>query len=71
MRRGRPRRVRRDHRRGREVIGAAAPKHVVTVRRLVVDALTPEEFQTLGDLAGRLLAHIERGAEVQASAPTG
>lgn len=56
---------------GREVIDAAAPKHVATVRRLVVDALSPEEFQTLGDLSERLLSHIERGADAQASAPTG
>jgi DNA-binding MarR family transcriptional regulator len=56
---------------GRKVIEAAAPKHVTTVRRLVVDALSPEEFQTLGDLSERLLAHIERGADAQASAPTG
>jgi DNA-binding MarR family transcriptional regulator len=55
---------------GRKVIEAAAPKHVATVRRLVVDALSPEEFQTLGDLAERLLAHMER-ADAQASAPTG
>lgn len=45
---------------GREVIEAAAPKHVATVRRLVVDALSPEEFQALGDLADRVLTHIER-----------
>jgi DNA-binding MarR family transcriptional regulator len=55
---------------GREVIEAAAPRHVATVRRLVVDALSPEEFRTLGDLAARLLAHMER-ADAQASAPTG
>jgi DNA-binding MarR family transcriptional regulator len=56
---------------GRAVIEAAAPKHVATVRRLVVDALSPEEFQALGDLSERLLTHIERGADAQASAPTG
>ncbi|MCC3763385.1 MarR family winged helix-turn-helix transcriptional regulator [Glycomyces sp. TRM65418] len=55
---------------GRATIEAAAPKHVATVRRLVVDALSPEEFQALGDLADRVLAHMEQGGD-QASAPTG
>ncbi|MQM27335.1 MarR family winged helix-turn-helix transcriptional regulator [Glycomyces albidus] len=44
--------------RGREVIEAAAAKHVVTVRRLVVDALTPDEFAELGRLSAKLGDHI-------------
>jgi DNA-binding MarR family transcriptional regulator len=56
---------------GRETIAEAAPKHVATVRRLFIDALTPEEFQALGNLSERLLAHVERVADAQASAPTG
>ena len=46
---------------GREVIEAAAPQHVATVRRLVVDALSPEEFAELGRLAAKLNAHIDAG----------
>ncbi|RRR98110.1 MarR family winged helix-turn-helix transcriptional regulator [Glycomyces terrestris] len=45
---------------GRAVIEAAAPKHVVAVRRLVVDALTPEEFAELGRLSAKLTDRIER-----------
>jgi DNA-binding MarR family transcriptional regulator len=44
---------------GREVIEAAAPKHVVTVRRLVVDALGPEDLATLGRISGRLLEQMD------------
>jgi DNA-binding MarR family transcriptional regulator len=46
---------------GREVIEATAPHHVATVRRLVVDALSPEEFTELGRLAAKLDDHIETG----------
>jgi DNA-binding MarR family transcriptional regulator len=46
---------------GRAVIEAAAPKHVAAVRRLVVDALSPEEFAELGRLSAKLNAHIETG----------
>lgn len=44
---------------GRQAIEAAAPEHVRTVRRLLVDALTPEQLSTLGDIADRVLARIE------------
>ncbi|WP_129786090.1 MarR family winged helix-turn-helix transcriptional regulator [Promicromonospora panici] len=44
---------------GREVIEAAAPKHVVTVRRLVVDALSPEDLATLGEISSRLLEQMD------------
>jgi DNA-binding MarR family transcriptional regulator len=44
---------------GREVIGAAAPKHVVTVRRLVIDALSPEELASLGHISSRVLEQID------------
>lgn len=44
---------------GREVIEAAAPKHVVTVRRLVVDALSPEDLATLGGISSRLLEQMD------------
>jgi len=45
---------------GREAIEAAAPGHVRAVRRMVVDALTPEEFDQLGALAAKLQSGIER-----------
>jgi DNA-binding MarR family transcriptional regulator len=44
---------------GRETIEAAAPHHVATVRRLVLDALTPEEFATLGRLSACILDHMD------------
>lgn len=45
---------------GRQAIEAAAPAHVRAVRRMVVDALTPEELGQLGALATKLLSGIER-----------
>lgn len=45
---------------GRQAIETAAPDHVRAVRRLVVDALTPEELEQLGALADKLLAGIRR-----------
>ncbi|MEU4384135.1 MarR family winged helix-turn-helix transcriptional regulator [Promicromonospora sp. NPDC023805] len=44
---------------GREVIEAAAPKHVVTVRRLVIDALSPDDLAALGRISGRVLEQID------------
>jgi DNA-binding MarR family transcriptional regulator len=44
---------------GREVIEAAAPKHVVTVRRLIVDALGPDDLAELGRISGRILEQID------------
>jgi DNA-binding MarR family transcriptional regulator len=44
---------------GRKVIEAAAPKHVVTVRRLVIDALSPEDLAALGRISGRVLEQID------------
>jgi DNA-binding MarR family transcriptional regulator len=49
--------VNTDH--GREVIEAAAPKHIVTVRRMVIDALTPEEFAEFSRLSAKLNDHID------------
>ncbi|HEX2143926.1 MAG TPA: MarR family transcriptional regulator [Glycomyces sp.] len=45
---------------GREVIEAAAPKHVATIRRLVLDSLPPEDFAALGALAARVLDHLDK-----------
>ncbi|GAB3661128.1 MarR family winged helix-turn-helix transcriptional regulator [Glycomyces tarimensis] len=44
---------------GREVVGAAAAKHVVTVRRFVVDALTPDELAQIGRLSAKLNENID------------
>lgn len=44
---------------GREVIEAAAPKHVVTVRKLVIDALSPEELATLGRISSRIIEQVD------------
>ena len=44
---------------GWDVVRAAAPGHVATVRRLVFDALTPEQTRQLHDIGGRVLAEVE------------
>jgi DNA-binding MarR family transcriptional regulator len=44
---------------GREAIEAAAPKHVATVRRLVIDALSPRDLATLGRISGRILDQFD------------
>ncbi len=45
---------------GRQAIEGAAPSHVRAVRRMVVDALSPEEFEQLGELSGKLLSGFKR-----------
>ncbi|MFF5563309.1 MarR family winged helix-turn-helix transcriptional regulator [Streptomyces sp. NPDC012623] len=45
---------------GYEAIEQAAPPHVEHVRRLFVDALTPHQLSTLGDLSQRVLKHMEK-----------
>jgi DNA-binding MarR family transcriptional regulator len=47
---------------GREAIEAAAPKHVAAVRRLVLDAISPEELDALGDIATRIVKHLDETA---------
>jgi DNA-binding MarR family transcriptional regulator len=44
---------------GRKVITAAAPHHVATVRRLVIDALSPDELATLGQISQRILDQLD------------
>jgi DNA-binding MarR family transcriptional regulator len=44
---------------GRDAIERAAPDHVEDVRRLVIDALTDEELETLGRLTDKLLARLD------------
>ncbi len=46
-------------RKGRKEIGAAAPGHVATVRRLFVDALTPEQLDVIADAAEVVLAQLD------------
>jgi hypothetical protein len=50
-------------RRGRRGIEAAAPGHVATVRRLVVDRLTPAQLDALGEAADIVLAAFDESAE--------
>lgn len=45
---------------GREAIEAAAPLHVATVRRLFLDALTPEELSELARISNRVLERMEK-----------
>ena len=44
---------------GRSAIEAAAPLHVETVRRLVFDALTPEQVATLAAVSETVLRRLE------------
>ncbi|MCW2622176.1 MAG: MarR family transcriptional regulator [Frankiales bacterium] len=44
---------------GWAAVVAAAPGHVLTVRRHVIDALTPEQIGQLSDLTGALLARLD------------
>jgi DNA-binding MarR family transcriptional regulator len=43
---------------GRNAIKDAAPKHVETVRRLVFDALTPEQVDALAAISEQVLAKL-------------
>ena len=47
---------------GREMIEAAAPGHVETVRRLMFDGLTSDQVTTLAAIADTVLDRIERDA---------
>src|SRR5688500_10452749 len=44
---------------GRDELVAAAPGHVATVRRHVIDALTPEQVGQLGEIADALLERLD------------
>lgn len=48
--------------RGRRELGAAAPGHVATVRRLFVDRLAPDQLDALGDAAEAVLAGFDQPA---------
>jgi DNA-binding MarR family transcriptional regulator len=45
---------------GRKTIEAAAPHHVATVRRLVIDPLGAEDLATLGRISGRILENLDK-----------
>lgn len=44
---------------GRRTLKAAAPKHVASVRRHIVDLLSPAEVRTLGAIAARVVHQLE------------
>jgi DNA-binding MarR family transcriptional regulator len=44
---------------GRDAIETAAPHHVGTVRRLVIDALTPEDLAALARISHRVLDQLD------------
>ncbi|MFI6797721.1 MarR family winged helix-turn-helix transcriptional regulator [Streptosporangium canum] len=43
---------------GLRAIEAAAPDHVASVRRHLIDLLTPAQIETLGDIADTVLQHL-------------
>ena len=43
---------------GRAALGQAAPLHVASVRRHIIDLLTPGEIATLDTIAGKVIAHL-------------
>ncbi|MGW0759840.1 MarR family winged helix-turn-helix transcriptional regulator [Streptomyces sp. NPDC002814] len=45
---------------GYKAIEEAAPQHVEHVRRLFIDALTPNQLATLGRISKRILDHMEK-----------
>ncbi|GIJ22912.1 MarR family winged helix-turn-helix transcriptional regulator [Micromonospora lutea] len=59
---------------GWDVVVDAAPGHVTTVRRYVVDALTPGQLHQLGDIADALLSRLDPDGRMTAvpdpAAPT-
>jgi len=57
---------------GWEVVKAAAPGHVNTVRRYVLDPLTPLQVNELQDIAGALLTRLDpQGRMTARYEPTG
>jgi DNA-binding MarR family transcriptional regulator len=43
---------------GSDTIRAAAPHHVAAIRRLVIDALSPDELATLAQISTRILDNM-------------
>lgn len=48
---------------GRKAIEEAAPTHVSAVRRMVVDALDPDELEQLGAISAKIRAAVERESD--------
>jgi DNA-binding MarR family transcriptional regulator len=48
---------------GRRAIDAAAPGHVATVRRLVIDRLEPEQLDAVADVAEAVLAGLNESGQ--------
>jgi len=44
---------------GFEVLAEAAPGHVAHVRSLVIDVLSPEQLRRMGQVADRIVSHID------------
>lgn len=55
--------------RGRSTIERAAPHHVESVRRHLVDLLTDNQIDALGDIAETILDHLAGQAESPAPPP--
>ncbi|MCW6003606.1 MarR family winged helix-turn-helix transcriptional regulator [Micromonospora sp. CPCC 205371] len=47
---------------GRRAIEAAAPHHVATIRRLVIDPLGPDDLTALAQISGRILEQLDAAA---------
>lgn len=50
-----------DH--GWDVLVAAAPDHVASVRQHLLDALSPQEFAALGNACAKVARRLEEGSE--------
>lgn len=53
---------------GRDAIERAAPGHVRTVRRLVIDTLTEQELDVLAGIADKVLAALDRESAAEVTA---
>lgn len=49
-------------RQGLRTVQKAAPLHVESVRRNVIDLLTPAQLEALGDIADTVVSHLSRDA---------
>jgi DNA-binding MarR family transcriptional regulator len=47
---------------GYRTLVAAAPKHIASVRRNLLDLISPAELQTLDQIARKVLDHLQPGA---------
>ena len=56
---------------GWEKVLDSAPGHVAAVRRLILDALSTEELDQLGDMARRIMARLESCDANQVAGPPG